>query len=196
MRSKVAKAVQAVAGEEGRAHAARIAARLLFCAVGGLFVLLVLSRFFCYNPTPSVPRGLYLLRELPGQLPRGALVTACLQGPAARLALRRGYVQAGTLRCKEGRVAPVLKRVQAVPGDTVRLTRSGGTFVNGASVASPPPERDSRGRPTWPRYGTHVLAEGQYWLGSDHRRGYDSRYFGPASRATLRNVARPVWTEG
>lgn len=197
-------AKKAVASAEGTWTVFRMNIGPVLRALGlygaALVVLLfVLSRNFRYNPTPSVPRGLYALRNLPETPQRGTLVMGCLQGKAAHLARRRGYVRPGgrigpwTADECPMRLSPVIKRLWAVPGDTATINRKG-TFVNGKQVGAAPLTRDSEGRPMAGWYGMLVLGPHEYLLGSDHPRGYDSRYFGPVPRTALSVVARPLWT--
>jgi type IV secretory pathway protease TraF len=87
----------------------------------------------------------------------------------------------------------MLKRIGAIPGDTVIL-EDGFLYVNGAAaeikitIAS----RDSYGGEltAWPTPLT--LQSGQYWLTSDSDRGFDSRYFGPVHRETFTHRAKPA----
>jgi len=161
--------------------------------LSALALMVAFFSFVRYNGTASVPIGWYYHPPAPAQIERGAGVLACLEGEAARFAMRRRYLSRRpySLDCKAW-IAPMLKRVLAVPGDTVRLG-PGGLFVNGTLRRLSPPTRDRRGRPLQPRYGTHVLAEGTYWLASDVPCGYDSRYFGPVRRAQVFRLALPLW---
>lgn len=133
------------------------------------------------NKTPSLPRGVYVQTPA-GRAPlaAGDDVFACMpEGPAARLAVARGYVAASTRDCASGGV-PLLKHVLAARGDTVVVARTG-VSVGGKRVAPPPRHRDSHGRPLAPLYGAWPLGPGDLWLGSDIANGYDSRYLGPVS---------------
>jgi conjugative transfer signal peptidase TraF len=161
--------------------------------LSALALMVAFFSFVRYNGTASVPIGWYYHPPAPSQIERGAGVLACLEGEAARFAMRRGYLSRRpySLDCKAW-IAPMLKRVLAVPGDTVRLGPDG-LFVNGMQRRPPPPTRDQRGRSVLPRYGTHVLAEDTYWLASDVQCGYDSRYFGPVRRAEVFRLAVPLW---
>jgi len=161
--------------------------------LSALALMVVFFSFVRYNGTASVPIGWYYHPPAPAQIERGAGVLACLEGETARFAMRRGYFSRRpySLDCRAW-IAPMLKRVLAVPGDTVRL-EPGGLFVNGTQRRPPPPTRDRRGRSVQPRYGTHVLAEDTYWLASDVPCGYDSRYFGPVRRAQVFRLAIPLW---
>ena len=144
------------------------------------------------NTSPSLPRGLYV--QMPvgwTALAAGDDVFACMpDGPAARLAVARGYVAASARDCASGGV-PLLKHVLAARGDTVVVGQAGVT-VRGRLVAPPPRRHDRLGRPLAPRYGAFALGAGDLWLGSDIANGYDSRYLGPVPTALVVGRARLV----
>ena len=62
-----------------------------------------------FNPTPSLPMGIY--RLAPGLPEKNDLVSVCLQGEFAELALERGYLEPGS--CPSG-LRPLLKRLAAL----------------------------------------------------------------------------------
>lgn len=155
-------------------------------------VVLPLTSGARLNVSPSAPLGLY--RTVDQRLARGALVVTCVPLAAARLARERGYLAGGSC---PGHVQPVLKRVGAMPGDTVALS-PGRVTVNGRPLpGSATAARDSRGRflPHAP-WGPRVVAPGAVWLlATDTPRSWDSRYFGPVPLDRVR-VARPLLTVG
>lgn len=141
----------------------------------------------------SMPAGLYWLENGPVAL--GDIALACPPPAAAVWARRRGYLGPGTCR---GETRPIGKRVMAVAGDTVRL-QDGGVFINGFGVPrSARHEHDSRGRSlSRVSEGAYRLAPGEVWLhGTDHRRSWDSRYFGPVSGELVIGRLVPVWVSG
>lgn len=165
---------------------------VLLCAAGGLLAVIALAYVALalvpsnlrYNLSKSRPVGIYAKGPLPEEINRGQSVMVCISGEAMQLALRRGYLRPPSRRdCAPG-ATDIIKFVQAVPGDTV-LVATSGVFVNGERVAPPPRIRDSRGHPLDPEYGIHVLDPGMYWVGTDYKKGYDSRYFGPVPRSHL-----------
>jgi conjugative transfer signal peptidase TraF len=100
--------------------------------------------------------------------------------------IRRGYV---TKKLNQ----PMLKRIGAIPGDTV-VMRDGFLYVNGnisakITVAS----RDSYGGELRVYPTPLVLPGDSYWLVSDPERGFDSRYFGPIRREAFTHRAEPVF---
>jgi conjugative transfer signal peptidase TraF len=89
---------------------------------------------------------------------------------------------------------PILKRVLALPGQTV--CRNGLTIaVDGIDVGQAY-ERDGRGRPLPVWYGCRVIADGDVfvmnWQSAD---SLDSRYFGPLPASAVIGRAVPVWTD-
>ena len=140
------------------------------------------------NLTPSVPRGVYLLR--PGVPSRGDLVAACLPIEAAALGRQRGYL--GTGACA-GASAPVLKFVAAAAGDIVEMGTD--VRVNGAYLQPAPPLEDRVGRRLYPyATGRHQLSRDQLWLFSPTTQSWDSRFFGPVPVDNVLGVVRPLCT--
>src|SRR4051812_13603240 len=139
---------------------------------------------YIWNASNSVPIGLYRLQ------PMTALVVTelvAIQPPdllAAFLDLN-GYLPIGV---------PMLKRVLALPGQTV--CRTGLTVtVDGIDVGQAH-ERDGRGRPLPAWHGCGVIADGDVfvmnWQSPD---SLDSRYFGPLPASAVLGRAIPVWTD-
>ena len=89
---------------------------------------------------------------------------------------------------------PMLKRIGAVPGDTVML-KDGFLSVNGEATKITVASRDSYGEElsAWPTPVT--IQADQYWLVSDPERGFDSRYFGPINRSAFTHRAMPVYCD-
>jgi len=140
------------------------------------------------NLTASEPRGLYIVEERPWN--RGSLVVIRLPARLSAIALERGYGLSGI---RSGTAMDGLKRVAALPGDTVRVGPQG-VSVNGVLwTASRPLTWDSSRHPIqhYP-FGVYRVRPGQVWLLSDNPRGWDSRYFGPLPRANVISAARPL----
>jgi type IV secretory pathway protease TraF len=104
--------------------------------------------------------------------------------PLARFLGANGYLPIGV---------PMLKRVLALPGQTV--CRTGLTiFVDGIEMGEAL-ECDGRGRllPVW--QGCRAIARDAIflmnWQSAD---SLDGRYFGPIPRSTVIGQALPVWT--
>jgi conjugative transfer signal peptidase TraF len=134
-----------------------------------------------WNTSTSVPIGLYVVR------PAGALhiTELVIVRPPVVLATfmdRRRYLPIGV---------PMLKRVAALPGQTV--CRAGRMItVDGADLGEAL-DRDRRGRPLPVWQGCQRIGIDEVFL--MNRRSEDSldgRYFGPAS-TTIIGRADPLW---
>lgn len=145
--------------------------------------------------TPSLPVGVW--RAVDAPVVRGVVVLVCLPEPTATLASSRGYIGAG--QCPDGR-QPLGKSVLAIRGDTVSVSDAG-LALNGRPLPRTTRlPRDSEGR-ALPRVaaGIYVVRAGDIWLvAPDHRRSFDSRYFGPVPTGNVRSTLRPVmvWERG
>jgi type IV secretory pathway protease TraF len=121
--------------------------------------------------------------------------------PAARLAVTEIVVveppePLATFLAEGGylpRGVPLLKRVLALPGQTVcrdqLIITVDKTWVGEAR------ERDSRGRPLPIWQGCHVIADGEAflmnWQSAD---SLDGRYFGALPTSAIIGRAEPLWT--
>ena len=143
------------------------------------------------NLTSSMPVGFY--RILGTSTERNVLVLLCLPKPLAEFAHERGYVPHGF--CESG-VAPLGKRIVAIPGDTVVMTPAG-IMVNGVLIPnSRPLLRDGRNR-RLPELSARrsVVPPHQLWVLSQYsNRSFDSRYFGPIPDTSVRATMRPLLT--
>jgi conjugative transfer signal peptidase TraF len=156
-----------------------VAAVLLISTVGGA------SPRYIWNASNSVPIGLYRLQPATGL---AVTELVAIQPPdllAAFLDLN-GYLPIGV---------PMLKRVLALPGQTV--CRNGLTIaVDGVDVGQAQ-QRDGRGRPLPVWHGCRLIADGDVfvmnWQSTD---SLDSRYFGPLPASAVIGRAVPVWTRG
>lgn len=162
-------------------------------AVFTVYVLLLVAHLVGIRvvTTPSVPRGLYLARQL-GEghtWHRGQLVCVRALSDFAPADLREA-VRA------HGLPSTWIKLVAAIPGD--RVTRPSPTallVVNGEAIPSSQHYfADSTGRKL-PMPALPVqLGPRQLWLGSRHAQGYDSRYFGAVDTRAVHCIAEPLWT--
>ena len=134
-----------------------------------------------WNASASAPVGLW--RITPGAAPAVGDYVAATPPPAARrLAALRGYLPLNV---------PLIKAVAATQGDSV-CAEGSRILVNGRLVAVRR-QRDRRGRPLpWWR-GCQRLSAGAVVLLSPSPDGFDSRYFGPVSRAAVIGKAIPLW---
>jgi conjugative transfer signal peptidase TraF len=153
----------------------------VFVGVGVIAIASVLGRFFLWNLSPSLPRGLYL-RDPSSAPRRGAVVSFAPPADAAAVIAARGYLPPGV---------SLLKLVVALSGDTVCIDRA--TFrVNGKAFGVLA-ARDSAGRSLVPFAFCGVVPTGRAFVATPAPMSFDSRYFGPVALSTL-TVAVPVWT--
>jgi conjugative transfer signal peptidase TraF len=140
----------------------------------------------------ACPPGVYRMVNRP--ISRGDLVIACLPLELAQFAHARGYLARGR-GCGDG-IEPVRKRIGALPGDTVQITRdfvaiNGHRLENSATVS-----RDSRGRSlTHVTPGRYTVQPDHAWLsGTNDARSWDSRYFGPVPIGSVQADLEPLVT--
>ena len=165
---------------------ARCAAILTtFAAAGLLLSTLGGARpNYIWNASKSVPIGLYRVQPAI-QLAVTELVAVQPPDLLAAFLDLNGYLPIGV---------PMLKRVLALPGQTV--CRNGLSIsVDGMDVGQAH-ERDRRGRPLPAWHGCRVIADGDVfvmnWQSTD---SLDSRYFGPLPASAVIGRAIPVWTD-
>lgn len=155
-----------------------IAAVLLLSPIGGV------SPRYIWNASNSVPLGLYRLQPVTTLTVTDLVALRPPKLLAAFLDLK-GYLPIGV---------PMLKRVLALPGQTV-CRRGLAIAVDGIDVGQAR-ERDGRGRtlPSW--QGCRVIADGDVfvmnWQSAD---SLDGRYFGPLPAAAVIGRAAPVWID-
>jgi conjugative transfer signal peptidase TraF len=139
---------------------------------------------YIWNASESVPIGLYRLQstdrpfvtELVAVQPPEFLATFLSDG---------GYLPHGI---------PMLKRVLALPGQTV--CRDHLTITVDKVEVGEARERDSRGRPLPIWQGCRVVADGEVflmnWQSAD---SLDGRYFGVLPTTAIIGRAEPLWTD-
>ena len=104
--------------------------------------------------------------------------------PLATFLDLNGYLPAGV---------PMLKRVLALPGQTV--CRSGLTISVDAIEMGEARERDGRGRPLPKWQGCRVVGEGELFVMNwQSTNSLDGRYFGFLPASAVIGRALPVWT--
>lgn len=136
-----------------------------------------------WNASESVPIGLYAVQPTE-RLTVTQLVLVKPPEPLATFLDQGRYVPRGV---------PLLKRIAALPGQTVCRTGAEVT-VDGIAMATAR-ERDRRGRllPVWA--GCWTLMDGEvFLLNWDEPSSLDGRYFGPLPRTSIVGRATPVWT--
>jgi conjugative transfer signal peptidase TraF len=155
-----------------------VATVLLLSTVGGA------TPHYIWNASRSVPIGLYRLRPVT-KLTVTELVAVQPPDLLATFLDLNGYLPIGV---------PMLKRVLALPGQTV--CRNGLIIsVDGIDVGQAR-ERDGQGRPLPVWHGCRVIADGDVfvmnWQSAD---SLDGRYLGPLPVTAVIGRAVPVWTD-
>ena len=136
-----------------------------------------------WNASASVPIGLYTVHRA-GALHVGELLVVTPPEPLATFLDQRRYLPKGV---------PLLKRVVALPGQTV--CRTDRTIIVDGSAIGDALDRDQLRRPLPVWQGCRLIAAGQVFLmNRQSRDSLDSRYFGPLPTTTIVGRADPLWT--
>ena len=137
-----------------------------------------------WNASASAPIGLYAVRPA-NELDVTDLVAVAVPPLIAEFMADRGYLAMG---------APMMKRVLALPGQTV--CRHGLDVIAYGSTIGHAREHDNAGRkmPVW--QGCRRIGDDEVFLMNfDVPDSVDGRYFGPLSRGFVIGHALPVWTD-
>jgi conjugative transfer signal peptidase TraF len=138
---------------------------------------------YVWNASESVPLGLYRLQPA-DRLFVTELVAIKPPEPLATFLDLNGYLPVGI---------PMLKRVLALPGQTV--CRSGHTISIDKIDMGEVRERDSHGRPLPVWHGCRVVGEDELFLmNRQSKDSLDGRYFGPIAASAVIGRSLPVWT--
>lgn len=146
-------------------------------------IVLEITPIYIWNASESVPLGLYRLQPT-----HDLFVTELLAvqppEPLATFLDLNGYLPAGL---------PMLKRVLALPGQTV--CRSGLTVSVDAVEMGEALDRDGRGRPLPKWQGCRVVREDELFVMNwQSANSLDGRYFGFLPASAVIGRALPVWT--
>ncbi len=138
---------------------------------------------YVWNASDSAPLGLYRLQPV-DSLSVTELVAVLPPEPLATFLAEGAYLPRGV---------PMLKRVLALPGQTV--CRNGLTIAVDGIKLGEARDRDGRGRPLPIWQGCRVVAQDNVflmnWQSTD---SLDGRYFGLLSASAVIGRALPVWT--
>jgi conjugative transfer signal peptidase TraF len=138
---------------------------------------------YIWNASESVPIGLYRIQPT-GRLFVTKLVAVEPPEPLATILADGRYLPRGI---------PMLKRVLALPGQTV--CRDNLVITVDKIEMGHARERDSRGRPLSVWQGCHVIAAGEVflmnWQSAD---SLDGRYFGVLPTTAIVGRVKPLWT--
>jgi conjugative transfer signal peptidase TraF len=137
-----------------------------------------------WNASASAPVGLYGIRPATS-LEVADLVAVDAPEPLAAFLADRGYLPRGV---------PLLKRVAALPGQTV--CRSGADITVDGNTIGEARDRDRLGRtlPVW--NGCHRIGARELFLMNIRvRDSLDGRYFGPFAVSSVLGPATPLYTD-
>jgi conjugative transfer signal peptidase TraF len=138
---------------------------------------------YIWNASESVPIGLYRVHPT-GRLAVSQLVAVEPPEPLATLLADRRYLPRGN---------PLLKRVLALPGQTVCRDQLVVTVDKIEIGTAREHDRGGRPLPIW--QGCHVIADGEVflmnWRSAD---SFDGRYFGALPTSSIIGTAEPLWT--
>ena len=137
-----------------------------------------------WNASASTPIGLYGVRPI-GPLHATELVVVMPPEPVASFIADGGYLPRGV---------PLMKRVLALPGQTV--CRYGLYITVDHVKVGDAKARDRRGRdlPDW--QGCRTLTTGEVFLMNPGvSNSLDGRYFGPLPASSIVGRATPLWTD-
>jgi conjugative transfer signal peptidase TraF len=148
----------------------------------GLSALLHPAPRLIWNASASVPIGLYAVHPA-GGLHVGELLVVMPPEPLAGFLDERGYLPKGV---------PLLKRIAALPGQTV--CRSDRTISIDGVAAGEALDRDHLGRklPVW--RGCRIIGDGEIFLMNPRADSLDGRYFGALPDTAIAGQAAPLWT--
>lgn len=143
------------------------------------------AKHYVWNASGSVPIGLYRLQPT-GDLSVTQLVAVQPPEPVATFLADNSYLPRGV---------PMLKRVLALPGQTV--CRDGLAVTVDNIAMGEARQHDSRSRPLPVWQGCRVVADGEVflmnWRSVD---SLDGRYFGVLPTSAIIARAEPLWTSG
>lgn len=138
---------------------------------------------YIWNASKSVPIGLYQVQPV-GRLVVTELVAVRPPEPLATFLDLNGYLPIGV---------PMLKRVLALPGQTV--CRKGLTISVDAIELGEALSRDRRGRPLPVWLGCRVVGADEVFLMNwQSEDSLDGRYFGLVPQSSVIGKALPMWT--
>lgn len=138
-----------------------------------------------FNFTASMPVGVY---KLTASAPdRNKIVSVCLDNDYAAMAMKRQYVGSGS--CPSG-MQPLLKKVAALPGDSIVYDEIQGISINNAVWPhSTVQTSDSHNRPMIRAELPHVVPANKILvLSNRHDGSFDSRYFGLVDLSQIKTV--------
>lgn len=139
-----------------------------------LFVKELSSRYFVLNLSPSMEKGIYLLKDI-DELKKGDVVVLNIPLNIKETLYSRGYLPKN--------IKTLLKEVVAVEGDCVEVVHNK-IYING-EFKGDITEVDSKGRELVSFVKDGVLKSGEVFLLGRGKNSFDSRYFGVVKKSEI-----------
>jgi conjugative transfer signal peptidase TraF len=140
--------------------------------------------FFVWNASPSATIGLYFVSDALA-LSRGDMAALWLPERHRRLAAERRYLPYNI---------PAIKRIVAIPGDSVCALGSR-ISVNGEWIADRHPH-DGKGRPMpWWQNCKRLGPDELFLLNEEAANSFDGRYIGISERSDIIGEASLLWRD-
>lgn len=139
-----------------------------------LFVKEISSKYFVLNISPSMEKGIYLLRDI-DELKKGDVVVLNIPLNIKETLYSRGYLPKN--------IKTLLKEVVAVEGDSIKVDHNK-IYINGefkGDIA----EVDPKGRELVSFVKDGVLKSGEVFLLGRGKNSFDSRYFGAVEKSEI-----------
>lgn len=158
----------------------------LFYALLIFAVLMLMCKSLSYKImfqiTPSLPKGIYWIYH-PEQIEKGMICVFDIpQNVYGLMKTRRWLLEHFRFYLS--------KPLVATERDIVDVSAAG-LFINGRYFG-PVKQYDSQGLPLPRLYRRYVLAQGEYFFASTYNNSFDSRYFGPIRKDSIRWVEKPL----
>jgi conjugative transfer signal peptidase TraF len=159
-----------------------------------LFLLTLFLIGYRINLTPSMPIGIWKIKDESQKFQIGDIALFCLPIDTAigKIVLEIGLLEKGSC---PGNIEPLLKPIAAMKGDVFTLTKES-VIINGINLTNTKTHAtDKLGLPlpSYPR-GSYQVKEDEIWLISNlHERSLDSRYFGPVKKTHIKAIMEPIW---
>ncbi|QCE35327.1 conjugative transfer signal peptidase TraF [Acetobacteraceae bacterium] len=163
----------------------------LICS--GILVALLMTAWLLgihYNNTPSVPTGFY--QRISASITKGSYVEICPPNREPFLTAHRyGYIKVGSC---PNQMRFLLKKVAAMPGDTISITEKGLT-INGKYYPNSVPLSEDLYYHSFDHFfiKDYQLKENEVLLMGENPASYDARYFGLLPLSDVISVMKPVW---
>ncbi|MBL4575606.1 MAG: signal peptidase I [Opitutaceae bacterium] len=156
---------------------------LSIVVVTGLILTPFLPKKIAINPTPSAPKGLYLIEKFQkNNIKKGDYIIIPVPKAYQSLVVARRYLAANI---------PLLKQIVALEGDQICIEKSQ-VFING-SYKTTALKVDRRGRKMPELSGCFTLKSDQFFALMPANNSLDSRYFGALEFKNIIGIAHPFW---